>query len=120
VANSTEKTEFDTRLFKLGDQLFLDWLPRERPDGGVPVHHLVRVDACSPQLTVRLFSSEWLEDHLEKHPRAIRHLVVPKPVGEDQGGQIVLTADTRELQRFLRKHLRTEAAWSDAETMRKR
>lgn len=120
VANGTDKTEFDTRLFKLGGQMFLDWLPRERPDGGVPVHHLVRVDTISPELTVRLFKSDWLADHLEKNPRAIRHIAVPKPAGESGSDEIVLTAETKELQRFIRKHLKTADAWSDAETMRKR
>ena len=120
VANGTEKTEFDARLFKLGDVMFLDWLPRERPDGGVPMHHLVRVDTISPQLTVRLFKSDWLADHLERNPRAVRHIAVPKPAGEGGSDEIVLTADTKELQRFIRKHLKTADAWSEAEIMRKR
>lgn len=62
-----------------------------------------------PTLEMAALNCEWLGILLEQNPKAIRHQVV-------QGGgykRLVLTADTAELQRFVVKHLKTEAAWVD-------
>lgn len=117
TADGDKKTEFDTRLFKLGDQRFLDCLPRERHDNTAPVHYLMRLDSVTAKLTIRLLDYDWLGKLVEKSPRAIRHVIVPKKAGESDGGDLLLTADTRELQSFIRKHLKTADAWSDEVTM---
>lgn len=106
VAENAKQTEFDTHLFKLKGALFLDCLPRERPDNSAPLHFLMRVDALTPELKLRLLNFEWLTRLVEKDPRAIRRPVVPKKVGDGHvGGDLVLTADTTELQKFIAKHL---------------
>ena len=114
-----KKTEFDARLFKLKGQHFLDCLPRERAEGNAPVHYLMRLDALSPKLEFRLLDYDWLAKLLEKNPRAIRHIVVPKKAGDGDGGELILTADTAELQKFLRKHLKTPDAWGEPVAMKK-
>jgi chemotaxis response regulator CheB len=39
--------------------------------------------------------------------------------GNGDGGDVVLTADTAELQRFVRKHLKNADAWSELEVMKR-
>jgi hypothetical protein len=119
VAENEKKNEFDVRLFKLKDQAFLDLLPRERADGCVAAHFLMRVDAITPQLKLRLLNYEWLAKLVEKNPRAIRHVIVPR-AGQNEGGELVLTADTAELQHFVRKYLGTADAWVDATLLQKK
>lgn len=120
VMDSDKKTEFDTHLFKLDRQLFLDCLVRERPDGGVPTHLLMRVTSSAPKLELQLLDYGWLGKLLEQQPRAIRHIVVPKKAGDGDGGEFVLTADTAELQKFIRKHLKTKEAWAGGVSLKKK
>jgi hypothetical protein len=109
-----ETNRFDAQLFTLGGERFLDLLPRERHGHTAPTHLLLRVRAMEPQLEMEFLDYEWLAKLVEAKPKAIRHLIVRKPAGEaDKGGQLVLTADTAELQKFIRKHQKTAAAWSE-------
>jgi hypothetical protein len=101
------------RFFKLPGQTFLDLFASEPKDDGlppaIPSHLLLRVVQTGPTLEMAALNYEWLGTLLEKNPKAIRHHVV-------QGSgdkRLVLTADTAELQRFVVKHLKTEAAWKD-------
>ena len=50
----------------------------------------------------------------------LRHTIVPKKGGDGEGGDLVLTADTAELQKFTVKHLKTADAWSDPVKLKKR
>ena len=119
VASNSDTNEFDGRLFKLKDQMFLDLLPGTRQDANVPAHILMRIDSISPQLKMRLLNYEWLGKLIEKNPRAIRHIVVPRSA-QNEGGELVLTADTAELQRFIRKHLATQDAWVESPVLQKK
>jgi len=101
-----EDIEYDAHLFRLKAHTFLDCLPRERRDCLTPSHVLLRVDGIQPRLELRLLDYDWLGKLIEKNPRAIRHILVPKPTGGNgQGADLVLTADTAELQSFILKHL---------------
>jgi len=101
------------RLFKLRGQRFLDLYASERSGDGlfptIPSHLLLRVLQTGPTLNMRALNYDWLGKLLDKNPKAIRHHVVE--VGRDK--RLVLTADTAELQRFVVKHLKTQAAWKD-------
>jgi len=121
VIDKDEKTEFDARLFKLKNQLFLDCLPRKHGDYSAPCHLLLRVNRLQPRLEMDLLDFEWLAKLIEQQPKAIRHTLIPKPggkTGDNEG--LVLTADTAELQKFILKHLKTEAAWKDLDPMQRR
>jgi len=120
VAEKDKKTEFDARLFKLKQHTFLDCLPRERADYAVPGHMLMKVECISPALELRLLDYDWLGKLLEKNPKTIRHTVVPKPAGESgDGGQLVLTADTAELQKFILKHASNTNAFGEVTGMKR-
>ncbi len=62
-----------------------------------PGHLLVRVWQLEPELKLALFDFDWLKKHLEKNPEALAH--------RTENGSILLTAETRALQKFVLKHL---------------
>ena len=99
--------QYDAVLFQLGGQTFLDCLPRERNDCSTPNHILLRLESIQPQLKMAFLDYSWLSKLIEKEPRAIRHIIVPTAAesGGD-GGNLTLTAETFELQRFILKHLK--------------
>jgi hypothetical protein len=111
VQDGEKRTEFDTHLFKLRGELFLDMFPRERPDNSLPLHYLLKVTRIEPTLEVNLLDYDWLKSLIEKDSKAVRHIIVPKKLGESGDGDLVLTADTAELQKFILKHEKTEGAF---------
>ena len=112
LTSSSETNEFDTHLFTLAGERFLDNLPRARFDYQTPQHFLLRVKSLGPKLELQLMDYEWLGKLLEKSPKTLRHAIVPKEGGDaDQGGEFTLTAETAELQKFIRKHLKNTNAW---------
>jgi hypothetical protein len=117
VQDKDERTEYDTYLFKLQGKLFLDLCPRERPDNSLPLHYLLQVGRLEPALEMNMLDYDWLKKLIEADPKAIRHLVVPKKLGETGEGDLVLTADTAELQAFILKHMATEGAFGKAMVM---
>ena len=119
VQDKEKPTEFDAYLFKLKGRRFLDLYPRERPDNSLPPHYLLKVTRIEPTLEMQVLDYDWLTKLIEKHPKAIRHIVVPKKLGEDGGGDLVLTADTAELQKFILKHEKTPGAFGDGIVMQR-
>ncbi len=120
VDSDGKRTEFDTRLFTLDNRRFLDCLPRNREGEGIPPHYLLRVDAIAPTFDLALLDYGWLKKLVEADPNAIRHVIVPKPVGESGDGDLVLAASTAELQAFLRKHAANTNAFSDVTKLKRR
>jgi hypothetical protein len=115
-----KQSAFDTRLFKLKGQAFLDCLPRDRGENSMPVHYLLRVDALAQTLEIRLLNYDWLWKFVGNNPKAIKHIIVPVKVGETGGkGDLVLTADTAELQKFILQYLKTGEAWSGRIVLKK-
>jgi hypothetical protein len=99
--------KFDARLFRLEQEYFLDLIPVEcnyatnQADlvafSMFPGHLLVRVPQIEPELKLALFDFDWLQKHLEKNPKALAH--------HREDDRLLLTAGTRDLQRFVRQHL---------------
>ena len=50
---------------------------------------------------------DWLQGYLKEHPKALAHH------GKPEDDPMVLTADTRDLQRFVLKHLKEDELFSD-------
>lgn len=117
VEEKEKQTEYDAHLFKLKGRLFLDLCPRERPDNSLPLHYLLTVARIEPALEMNTLDYDWLKKLIEKDPKAIRHIVVPKKLGEEGEGDLVLTADTAELQKFILKHEKTEGAFGKSTLM---
>lgn len=100
-------------LFKLQDETFLDLFTSECGEAGmfpmIPSHVLVRVTRTGSALRLAVLDYDWLGKLLEQKPKALRHHVTL--VGRDRW--LVLTAGTKELQRFVLRHLHTKAAWEE-------
>lgn len=120
IIDGGETNQFDAHMFQLGGATFLDCLTLDRKPYSSPNHLLFRVDSVQPQLKMRLLDYDWLTKLIEKHPKVIRHVIVPT-AGKQSGdeGDLVLTADTAALQKFILKHLKTEEAWGDEMVMTK-
>jgi hypothetical protein len=113
VEKQGKEGRFDARLFKLKDECFLDIIPHdckyEANQAGLigasmfPGHLLMRVPQFEPELKLALFNFDWLQKFLEKNPKALAHHVEGRT--GDEHGCIVLTAETRDLQKFVLKHL---------------
>jgi len=104
-----KRGEFAAHLFKLKGHTFLDVTPTKvelREDqvemigaALIPGHLVLRVRGIEPELKLDWVDWDWLKKHLEVNPRALKHRVTAAE-------SIVLTAETRDLQRFVLKHLR--------------
>lgn len=115
-----ETNTFSAHLFKLGGKRFLDWYPLKRDEGFIPPHYLFEVRQISPSLQIEPMDYEWLKDLLAKHPNAVRHIVLHEKSDRSDEGRIVLTADTKELQKFLLKYMNDPKAFGDSSTELKR
>lgn len=102
------KAEFDARLVKLKERLFLDlYLAKVDGDGVnlnalascslVPAHLILKMEQIDPVLKIAAMNPDWMQKFLKQHPDAIAHRVV-------MGDNIVLTASTSELQKFVLAH----------------
>jgi hypothetical protein len=99
--------EFTAHLFKLKQDYFLDLIPNDcnyatnQTDlvawSMFPGHLLARVPQIEPELKLAFFNFDWLCQQLTNNPSILAH--------HQEGDRLVLTATTRELQRFVLKHL---------------
>ena len=56
-------------------------------------------------------SNDWLKTLLEKKPEVLRHQFI----GENgKEARVVLTDETKTLQQFIVRHLKTDDAWQDS------
>jgi len=114
-----ETNSSEVYLFRLKQQLFLDTCPTNRSLDFVPVHQVSKVTQIGPVIETANLNYDWLAKLLEKNPKAIRHMVLRDP-GEQQGGRVILTADTKELQRFILKYVNNTNAWKGPSQLKHR
>jgi len=111
ISQTDETNTFSAHLFNLGGKRFLDWLPLEAQEDFIPPHYLLRVRQVSPTLLLEPMSAEWLGQLLEKNSNAVPHIVLR---GKNNSGErIVLTAETKELQKFVLKHMNDTNAFGE-------
>jgi hypothetical protein len=126
-----KRGEFAVRLFRLDRHLFLDLLPAPSDlpqtdyyrDHLLPVHSAVRVFRIEPELRLAIMDSRWFEEFIAENPAAIRHesglgwqLKKNDSVPQERS---ILTANTQELQTFLKAHLETQGAYFDPTILRR-
>jgi hypothetical protein len=103
------KAEFEARLVKLKEHRFLDLhLARIEEDDVklngwaafslVPAHLILKVEQTEPALKIAAMNPDWMETYLRQHPNAIAHRVL-------LDSNIVLTASTPDLQKFVLEHV---------------
>jgi len=115
----SETNGFEAHLFRLKQHTFLDFCPTNRDEGRLPLHYFLKVEQLTPTLKFRLMKPDWLEKLLEKDPKALRHMFVPAEPGKSDRMELILTADTKELQEFILKHVGDTNAFTDVTEMKK-
>lgn len=115
VAEAGKTGEFSAHLFKLKQEQFLDLVPTKcdyatnQADlvaaSMFPGHLLVHVPQIEPELKLAFFNFDWLADYLKRHPKALAH--------HEEQEEIVLTAETSDLQKFVLKHMGTNELFKD-------
>jgi hypothetical protein len=109
---------FEGHLFQLKNYRFLDLLTTNRVDFHLPMHLISKVEHQGTNVSVQFMDYNWLDSELEKNPAALRHIVVPTEPGHGsdlnyQGDKMVyLTAETKDLQKFLLKHVEDTNAFN--------
>jgi hypothetical protein len=109
---SGKKGEFKARLLKIEGRSFLDLTPVKPAlaendfykANFLPTHTFILITQPAPNAQIAYLEPEWLKSFLAKNPAAIRH--------ERLAGEILLTASTKDLQKFLLAHLNTPGAFS--------
>ena len=122
VVEEGKTGQFSACLFKLKGEQFLDLIPTDckYDDKQVdlvaysmfPGHLLMSVAQIEPELKLAGCDYDWLGKFLQKNPKAIDHHL------EDE--RIILTADTRDLQKFILKHLGTNELFKEYGEMTRR
>jgi len=99
---------YDIHLVRLGQVLFLD---ASCQDETVSTHILGRVWIEGDVLRIALLDEDWLKGAITKKEVAVAY----EQLGDenDQGGQIVLTASTEDLQDFMVKRAKSDKAFPD-------
>jgi len=124
---------FETHLLKLGKYQFLDLRvvdPGEKEEWQInelaalaiimrPGHLFLKVSQIQPTLQLSALNEEWLKKLLEKDSQAIRHEKIQ--FGSDTNScRNVLTANTKDLQRFILKYADSTDAFGDKPSELKR
>ncbi len=114
--------KFRATLFKLKQEQFLDLIPTDVDYATnqaslvafsmFPGHLLMRIGQTDPELKIAVCDYDWLEKYLQKTPKSLGH--------HDEYESIVLTAETRDLQKFVLNHLGTNELFKEYGTMVRR
>ena len=117
--SAAERAEFDVHLLKLGDHMFLDFYPKQPKFNNdfymmhlVPAHSFFKVFIEGDILKLVMLDYEWLEKKLEKRKVKLKHERL-------EDGPIVLTASTKELQKFFKKYADNKDAFPNPGLMRR-
>jgi hypothetical protein len=115
---------FVGHLFKLNDQLFLDFFPlgKDESDGTMmfdmhmmPTHTIARVEGISEnEIEIRWLNEKWLQSLFSQNKIKISHEVVRDPIVPDNSDMsYILTASTEEMQKFIIKYGDEDKAFID-------
>lgn len=77
----------------------------------VPVHLFLRVDEIGESVKMAMVDAQWLHKHLKQNPKAVAHLSHPN--------RDLLTADTKELQAFVMKHVEGKGLFAEPFTLKR-
>jgi hypothetical protein len=117
---------FVAHLFKLENELYLDFLPLASDNEGLtifdlhllPTHSVGRVEIINDrELQIKWFNEEWLTSLFNDNKIKISHETIPDFNDKEKNNYYVLTASTQELQKFIIKYGHEDAAFDDNDTM---
>ncbi len=119
---------FVAHLFKLDEQLYIDFFPVSNDDGAdatmfnmhlVLTHSIARVESLSAtDVQIRWLNEKWLQSLFSQNKIKISHEVVRDDLNQDDSNMsYVLTASTEELQKFIVKYGEEDKAFIDDNTV---
>lgn len=108
ITETGKRSRFKATFFTLRDYQFIDLFPEgdislADDEVGImeaayaPGHLVMHVADIEPRLRMNFFDPDWVMDYLDENPNALEH--------RRDGDRILLTGRTRELQRFLLRHI---------------
>lgn len=117
-----ETGEFLASLGKLNDMLFLDLYPAEADVNAnafykyhlLGVHTFIKVEQIGPTLQMRVMSPDKMKEMLKQDPNLVKHEVLEEP-----DSRILLTASTKDLQRFMVEYANTEGLFEEPTDLRR-
>ncbi|HUS73741.1 MAG TPA: DUF4185 domain-containing protein [Sedimentisphaerales bacterium] len=119
VVDKDDKTgQFVAHLVRLEGMLFMDVFPGEITDPTmhdvckrhlIPGHLFWKVDSIEPNLKLAVTNSDTISTMIKDDPACIRHEKM------DEADQLVLTADTKDLQKFVVKLARMDKGFGTPE-----
>jgi hypothetical protein len=109
-----KESKFSVHIIKLGGHYFLDFYLEDFLENDVldlasfhivPVHTFAKVSVSKNQIQINWYDQDWLEKLIKENKIRIRH--------EYNGDYILLTASSKELQKFVTKYVNSEEAFKD-------
>jgi hypothetical protein len=106
--------KFKVHLFQLSNHFFLDFYPEEVESANdlmayhlVPMHTVARVSLAPGQMVIQWYNEEWMINLFRQNKIRIAHEKVPTTEGKtgEDDFQVVLTASTDDLQKFMLKYM---------------
>lgn len=115
-----KKGGFEVHMLKVGDYKFIDYYPEELEEDTpafyrmhfLRFHTFMRVKISEDTLQLEYLDNDWLEGHLKSNPEAVQHEVF-----DGDGSDIVLIDKPKNIQAFLKKHLKDKDAWKECKPM---
>lgn len=118
-AQDSSRANFIVNLVSLNGSDFMDFFPGDNDDLQnlnmllqvhlIPAHTFAKFRVTQDTIIIWRFDPEWLEDLFEENRIRISH--------EKMDDQIVLTASTEELQKFVSKYADDPAAYVEPEVL---
>jgi hypothetical protein len=111
IQKDGEKCNYNVHLFRLNNQLYLDFFPYGSigsnsivEENIVATHSIAKVMYTSKTIKVQWFNEVWMEQLLKQNKIRIKHEKINE---KDTGGytsSYLLTASTKDLQKFIIKY----------------
>jgi len=108
------ESEFTVHLIELGGHYFLDFYLEDFGEDDefylstfhiIPVHTFAKVNIDENELHIKWFNQEWMGELIKQNKIRIHH--------EENDDFILLTAQPKELQKFVTKYVNSEEAFED-------
>jgi len=120
--SDSQSGEFVAKLGKLDEMMFLDLYPGDADINAndfykhhlLGVHTFMKIEQIEPTLQMRMMNTDKMKEMLEAGPNLIKHEIL-----EERDSQILLTASTKELQRFMVEHAKDEGLFDEPSDMRR-
>jgi hypothetical protein len=112
TANPEKQTEFQLHILELDGKTYIDFFPENwEPDNTIlgfhlmGVHTFAKVNIENDSIVIHWFDAEWFANKLENNKIRIKH--------EKNSANILLTAQPKELQKFVSKYSNDKDAFDE-------